>query len=124
MFDADESGANCGVGRCAVRWDSTSNTTTTIDIPTQYLTPGLAATNYDGSVIVGLDKVWDSFNGVRDIVDVMALQGIDISEWSGIHLEDISSDGSYIVGFGTNPEGQHHTGFMITALPECTTGLF
>jgi hypothetical protein len=32
LFNAQESGANCGETRCAVRWDSASNTTTTIDI--------------------------------------------------------------------------------------------
>jgi len=102
------------------RWDSTTDTSTII-------TMLLESTNYDGSIIVGASgnsgSVWDEVNGIRDITDMLSENGIDISNWTNTRLKEISTDGTYIVGYGKNPEGQLR-GFLISSIPECTTGLF
>jgi hypothetical protein len=87
------------------------------------------ALNFDGSVAVGAATtgqsggiIWDAVNGIRDISDVLAAKGIDMSGWSNVSLFDMSDDGTYIVGAGVNPEGARH-GFMISVLPQCSVGL-
>ena len=87
------------------------------------------ALNYDGSIAVGRatsgpasGKIWDRVNGIRDIVDVLAAKGIDISAWTDITLFDISDSGEFIVGSGVNPQGARR-GFIINVFAECSTGL-
>lgn len=88
------------------------------------------ALNYDGSIAVGhatsgpaSGKIWDRINGIRDIVDVLAAKGIDISAWTDITLLDISDSGEFIVGAGVNPQGARR-GFIINVFAECSTGLY
>jgi hypothetical protein len=113
-----------------------TNSTGTVEISatvvggTNFFPTGL---NYDASIAVGSfrnyadndweGRIWDSANGVRDIVDVLAENGIDISGWSQVQLNDISDSGYYILGEGVNPDGVRHP-FLINATPECKTGLY
>lgn len=89
------------------------------------------ALNYDGSIAVGEyrdygnnnwgGRLWDIENGERDIVDVLAQNGIDISGWDQLRLANISDNGNYIVGHGINPQGNRR-GFIISSVPECSAG--
>jgi len=101
------------------RWNSTTDT---LDDLGAGITP--QSTNYDGSIIIGLyGGIWDEVNGTRNIRDMLSTSGIDLSDWRYIRLSEISKDGTYIVGWGENPEGFVRA-FLITSIPECTAGLF
>jgi hypothetical protein len=63
--------------------------------------------------------IWDSINGLRSLVDLLGLQGIDISGWEQVRLFDISDNGHFIVGAGRDPEGNNKV-FLIDATPQCS----
>ncbi len=48
----------------------------------------------------------DAFNGVRNLKSVLTTNGIDMTGWQLTAATAISADGSVIVGYGTNPDGQ------------------
>lgn len=87
------------------------------------------ALNYDGTVAVlsfrdysnnnWKGMVWDSENGLRNIVDLLAAQNIDISAWDQVRMYDISDNGFYMVGAGVNPQGERRP-FLIDATPQCS----
>jgi hypothetical protein len=64
----------------------------------------------DGSVIVGGSGVaflWTAADGVRALKDVLEDDyGLDLSGWGLTVATAVSPDGTVIVGYGTNPQGQ------------------
>lgn len=48
----------------------------------------------------------DAFNGIRNLKDVLTNGGIDMTGWELTAATAISTDGSVIVGYGINPDGQ------------------
>ncbi len=109
--------------------------------------PGGAFASYayaasgDGSVIVGQGSVettaenpegfaafvWDSFSGMRDLLEVLFDAGVDMSAWAGWQLVDargVSADGSAIVGTAMHPDGTMEA-FLVTGyapVPEPVSG--
>jgi len=72
------------------------------------------ATSAAGHVIVGNDKIsgdekaliWDVENGTRILEDLLTVEyGLDLSDWELREANDISADGTVIVGWGINPDG-------------------
>ena len=70
----------------------------------------------DGSIVVGQSRtdtnvdeafIWDAANGMRRLQDVLAAEGIDLTDWTLTTANGISDDGSTIVGWGINPMGQN-----------------
>lgn len=69
----------------------------------------------DGSIIVGKIRsatkgpigafIWTKEAGMRNLVDVLAEQGVNLSGWTLIEALGVSDDGLTIVGGGTNPFG-------------------
>ncbi|MDH5189971.1 MAG: PKD domain-containing protein [Gammaproteobacteria bacterium] len=64
----------------------------------------------NGSVIAGTSNqgvfVWDKLNGMRLLKDILLSEsGIDVSKWYLVAVEDISPDGTTIVGYGMNADG-------------------
>jgi probable HAF family extracellular repeat protein len=70
----------------------------------------------DGSVLVGAADwdgagfarafIWDASNGMRDLKVVLESDyGLDLDGWSLLYANDITADGSAIVGVGVNPSG-------------------
>ena len=49
--------------------------------------------------------IWDAANGMRNLRELLALQGDDVAGWRLTSATGISADGSTIVGYGLNPEG-------------------
>ncbi len=85
------------------------------------------ACNHDGSLIVGYSDVagawhafiWDATNGMRDLKSVLTNDhGLNLSGWTLTEATGITPDGSVIVGYGTNPNGDTE-GFV--ARISCTT---
>lgn len=48
----------------------------------------------------------DAFNGIRNLKSVLSTNGIDMTGWQLTAATAISADGSVVVGYGTNPNGQ------------------
>ena len=75
----------------------------------------------DGQLIVGDSGskafVWDSMNGMRDLTSVLTdTLGLNLSGWSLSTASAISTDGSTIVGWGTDPSGEQEA--WIAVVPE------
>ena len=50
--------------------------------------------------------IWDNANGMRSLLDVLAEQGSDVSDWTSLsNASAISADGRTIVGRGINSSG-------------------
>ena len=67
------------------------------------------AISADGAVIIGRASIatgttsfiWDAMHGLRDLREVLIADcGFDLSDWSGLHAQDMTPDGQTIVGFG------------------------
>ena len=112
-------------GRCGKVWDINTNTSTEIG---GFIPRSMSA---DGSVIVGSTsasgtveaelKIWDAINGERDLVQLLAAKGIDVSDWY-FHFYNsiqVSADGTKILVTGDNPQGIP-SAFLVDITPVCT----
>jgi hypothetical protein len=79
----------------------------------------------DASTIVGCEYydgdcraiIWDEANGLRGLHEVLEIDlGLDLGSWTLDEARDISSDGTVIVGTGTNPFGR--TEGWVAVIPE------
>jgi len=117
--------ANCtevttlGANLCTAVWDKDTKEITEIGYfrPTSISRDGTIVTGNGWSDAPGA-KVWDLYNGTRDIQDILTANGIDVSGWSGFGSLSVSSDGSKIAGYATNPQGIKRP-FLIDIIPEC-----
>lgn len=104
-----------------------SNASTNIELGGGAYFPG--GINNNGSIAVLSERdyenndwsgyIWDQANGLRNIVNLLSNQGIDISDWSQVKLNNISDNGYFIVGEGLKPNGTRKN-FLIDATPECS----
>lgn len=88
------------------------------------------AVSIDGAVVVGGSVagengwsaafVWEEGHGMRSLEYVLANDcGLDLTGWWLMEAMDVSADGTTIVGYGINPDGQ--TEAWIATIPEPTT---
>ncbi len=83
----------------------------------------------DGSIIVGLAYtasgpeafVWDESNGMRELDEVLAALGLNLTGWTLSAALGISSDGLTIAGHGINLSGNREA--WIATIPEPSTAL-
>jgi uncharacterized membrane protein len=110
--------------REGVRWED--GTLTTLGQFPGTGTPRLhpLAVSADGSVIVGSANsgskafIWDDANGVRYLKVVLENNfNLDLAGWGSMVAKDISADGSVIVGYGNNPEGNNEAWMAILDWP-------
>ncbi len=88
------------------------------------------AVSANGKIVVGrgedadgwLAFIWDPINGFRSLQTVLTTEyGLDLTGWRLEAANDITPDGTTIVGFGTNPQGTSEA--WIVRLPKpCETG--
>ena len=83
----------------------------------------------DGSLVVGTSPsdtgstafIWDEEHGMRAIAQLLVDElGLDLTGWTLTRATDISADGSVIVGWGENPNGDSES--WIAVIPEPSTG--
>jgi hypothetical protein len=77
----------------------------------------------DGGTIVGRHDTlgafyWTQEAGLQSIRSVLVSQGIDMTGWSLTEATDISGNGRFIVGFGTNPAGNQEAWLVHLRVPE------
>lgn len=108
-----------GANLCAAVWDKSTKGIVEVG----YFRP--TSINRDGSIVTGNGwsdapgaKVWDTFNGTRDIRDVLTSNGVDITGWTGFGSLTVSSDGTKFAGYATNPQGIKKP-FVIEVIQEC-----
>ena len=73
------------------------------------------AVSGNGAVMVGnlwtgtqAAMIWDASNGVRDLQEVLETEhGLVLTGWTLFDAWDISADGTVIVGYGFNPDGNY-----------------
>jgi len=107
----------------AFRWEDTGTCALDNSGPDPCMVSlGVLGTAYgvsaDGSVVVGRSAeafIWDSTNGMRELDQVLAGLGADLSGWTLESAQGVAGDGLTIVGFGVNPDG--HTEAWIAVLP-------
>jgi probable HAF family extracellular repeat protein len=83
----------------------------------------------DGSLVVGTSPsdtgsaafIWDAEHGMRELATLLSeALGLDLAGWTLTRATDISADGTVIVGWGTNPNGDSES--WIAVIPEPSTG--
>ncbi len=83
----------------------------------------------DGSLVVGTAPsdtgstafIWDEAHGMRALAQILIDElGLDLTGWTLTRATDISGDGSVIVGWGMNPNGDSES--WIAVIPEPSTG--
>jgi probable HAF family extracellular repeat protein len=108
------SGLGMDLGREAFRWTSGGGMVGLGDLPGGTYDSIAYGVSSDGSIIVGFGEsasgreafIWDAFNGMRSLRDVLLNDfGLDLAAWTLTKAEAISADGSTIVGYGTDPNG-------------------
>jgi ELWxxDGT repeat protein len=86
-----------------------SGTTATIVLPNEGRNYVAWDASADGSVIVGSSGdgafIWDARQGFRLVADVLSGQGHVLDDWTLTAATSVSDDGSVLVGYGTNAEG-------------------
>lgn len=98
----------------AVRWEAGS-VEPLGDLPGGDIHSEATGTSADGSVVVGWGTtdagteaiLWDRTAGLRSLRSHLATElGIDLAGWQLLRANDISADGSTVVGQGVNPDGK------------------
>lgn len=105
-------------GEEAFRWTSAGGMVGLGDLPGGNDRSLGRAVSADGARVVGTSEtgsdfesnlrafIWDVTNGMRNLADVLAAFGIDMTGWDLTDATWISSDGTTVVGYGQNPAGQ------------------
>lgn len=97
----------------------------------------VSAINGDGSIILGtsgrshvleLPFIWTEEQGMRDLYQVLSDEyglGSELAGWTLFHPGDISANGQFIAGFGTNPNGNREAWLvrLTEPIPEPSTAL-
>ncbi len=86
-------------------------------------------TSRDGSVIVGsahdgtsnVAFIWDADNGMRSLLELLELEGIDMTGWELVEASQVSANGLTVVGYGNNPAGE--TEAFVATIPEPGTAV-
>ncbi|MFT5407626.1 MAG: putative delta-60 repeat protein [Verrucomicrobiales bacterium] len=86
------------------------------------------ACSENGNVTVGrtikdsavVATVWDAEHGLRELAEVLINEGVDLTGWQLIFAEDVSADGSTILGHGRNPSGRY-VNWLATIAPPAPT---
>jgi probable HAF family extracellular repeat protein len=107
---------NSASGTEAFRWTQGSGMVGLGDLPGGIFSSTAVGIAADGSVIVGQGNsvvgteafLWDTTHGMRSLRDVFVSDfglGASLAGWTLTSANDISADGQFIVGSGTNPSG-------------------
>ena len=99
----------------AFRWEN-GTMTGLGDLPGSFFFSVALAVSSDGSSVVGYSEtapqgyqafLWTAAGGMRNLKEVLQTDyGLDLTGWTLSLPYDISDDGTAIVGYGTNPNGQ------------------
>lgn len=112
----------------AVRWTAAEGMVRLGILPGNSQSQALAVSG-DGGLVVGYSRsgasrtafLWDETHGMRSLIDILELDGVDMTGWQLREATAVSADGTRLVGVAINPEGATEA-FLMT-IPEPGTGL-
>jgi probable HAF family extracellular repeat protein len=104
-------------GSEAFRWTEGSGMVGLGDLPGGEFSSIATAVSADGSLVAGQSSsaagleafLWDATHGIRNLRGVLVNNfglGASLTGWTLTSANDISADGQFIVGSGTNPNGK------------------
>lgn len=102
------------IGFLAYRWSELGGMESLGDLPGGPVGSVASAVSADGSVVVGRSEtaigeeafLWTPADGMRRLKDVLELDlGLDLAGWTLVSAQDVSDDGSYVVGEALDPAG-------------------
>ena len=110
----------------AFRWTQSGGMVGLGDLPGGSVRSIAYDVSADGSVVVGTSDsgipdsfVWTAASGMLNLRDVLAAGGATgFENWTSLYAYGISGDGSTVVGFGRNPNGQDEAFVANIAVPE------
>lgn len=115
-----------GMGGRAFRWDVAQGLTMLGDVSGADLGSTATGISADGSIAVGGYEtapgiehalIWDATRGLRSLDVVLAGLGVDLSGWENLERATaISADGSRIVGYGIDADGNRQA--WLAVIPE------
>lgn len=121
-------GSNTGTAndRVAFRWTQSGGMVGLGDLPGGSVNSQATDVSADGSVVVGTSDsgvpdsfVWTAASGMLNLRDVLAAGGATgFENWTSLHAYGISGDGSTVVGYGRNPNGQDEAFVANIKVPE------
>ncbi len=99
----------------AFRWTQGGGMVGLGDLPGGTFNSRAYGVSGDGSVVVGRAHstsgqeafIWDANNGIRKLKNVLTNAGLDLTGWTLTVARAVSNGGATIVGYGTNPDGDH-----------------
>ena len=115
----------------AFRWTAGGGMTGLGDLPGGWYFSIASNASGDGSVIVGWSRsergmeafIWDEIHGMRALRDVLLDDyGIDTTAWQDTYATGVSADGTVVVGYGDNPNGDVEA--WVAVIPEPGALLF
>lgn len=93
----------------AVRWTSRSTPGDLGSLDPVFSDSWAWAVSADGEIVVGESFgrafIWTEKTGMRDLRQVLIGMGLDLTGWTLSSAQDISDDGTTVVGKGSNPDG-------------------
>jgi len=107
-------GSESNLGGEAFRWTSEGGMVGLGDLPSGEFGSAANAASADGSIVVGNGTtdagneffVWTQATGMQKLQDLLEADGTTgLSGWSRLLAGDISDNGNWVVGYGTNPSG-------------------
>lgn len=121
-------GSNTGTAndRVAFRWTQSGGMVGLGDLPGGSVNSQATDVSADGSVVVGISDsgvpdsfVWTAASGMLNLRDVLAAGGATgFENWTSLYVNGISGDGSTVVGYGRNPNGQDEAFVANIKVPE------
>jgi uncharacterized membrane protein len=121
-------GYNADDNNEAARWTLAGGPVGLGDLPGGAFHSVAWACSADGAIVVGNGRtdrgneafIWDETHGMRLLEDVLENDcGLDLTGWYLDHAAAISADGTRIVGWGHNPDG--NTEGYVATVPEPST---
>ncbi|WP_210421141.1 PEP-CTERM sorting domain-containing protein [Lacipirellula limnantheis] len=123
-------GSNSGAANdfVAFRWTQSGGMVGLGDLPGGSVQSSAYDVSADGSVVVGTSDsgipdsfVWTAASGMLNLRDVLAAGGATgFENWTRLYAYGISGDGSTVVGYGRNPNGQDEAFVANIQVPEPT----
>jgi probable HAF family extracellular repeat protein len=121
-------GSNSGAANdfVAFRWTQSGGMVGLGDLPGGSVRSSAYDVSADGSVVVGTSDsgipdsfVWTAASGMLNLRDVLAARGATgFENWTSLYAFGISGDGSTVVGYGRNPNGQDEAFVANIKVPE------
>lgn len=110
----------------AFRWTQSGGMVGLGDLPGGSVRSIAFDVSADGSVVVGIGDsgipdsfVWTAASGMLNLRDVLAAGGATgFENWTSLYVNGISGDGSTVVGYGRNPNGQDEAFVANINVPE------